>query len=131
MRTKTILLVEPEEEVCRAIKALVESLGYEVVAVGDVDAAVEVFPYVEADLVITAHPLPTAEGVDFASEVKRLAPHTQVIGILRRGLREVARDALTYGCDDIVSKPVVAELLSLKLRHLIGSPEGPRPIAEH
>ena len=97
----------------------------------DVEAAIEVLPYAEPDLVLTAHPLPTpAGGRDFASHVKARTPRTLVIGMIRRGMREVARDALTNGCDDIVSKPADPQILSVKLRHLVGSPDDVWPMAD-
>ena len=131
MARKLILLVEPEENDCRAVKAMVEGWGYEVIAMGDVEAAIEVLPYAAPDLVLTAHPLPTpAGGRDFASHVKARTPRTLVIGMIRRGMREVARDALTNGCDDIVSKPADPQILSVKLRDLIGSPDDVWPMAE-
>lgn len=120
---KVVQLVEPEEHDCRSVKAVLEDLGYEAVAMGDVEAAVEVFPYLLPSLVLTAHPLPTADGTDFAGHVKRQSPGTLVVGMIRRGMREVARDALTHGCDDFLSKPVDAELLATKLHELIGRPE--------
>ena len=132
MARKRVLLVEPEENDCRAVKAMAEGWGYEVVAMGDVEAAIDVLPYAIPDLVLTAHPLPTpAAGLDFASHVKRVAPRTLVVGMIRRGLREVARDALTNGCDDILSKPADPQILSAKLRHLIGSPDDTWPLSGH
>lgn len=131
MARKVVLLVEPTEGDCRAAKAMMEGWGYEVYAMGDVEAAIEVLPYAEPDLVVTAHPLPTpAEGRDFATHVKARAPQVLVIGMVRRGLREVARDALTHGCDDILTKPIEAEILSAKVRHLIGGPDD-EPLIEH
>lgn len=130
MKKKAVQLVEPDERDCRSVKAMLEALGYEVVAMGDVDAAVEVFPYVAADLVLTAHPLPTFHGRDFAAHVKRESPRTLVVGMIRRGMREVTDDALSNGCDDFLSKPVDPELLGIKLRQLIGSPDD-WPHAEH
>jgi CheY-like chemotaxis protein len=132
MARKVILLVEPVENDCRAAKAMMEGWGYEVVAMGEVEAAIEVLPYAEPDLVVTAHPLPTpAEGRDFATHVKTRAPRTLVIGMVRRGLREVARDALTNGCDDILTKPVDPQILSAKVRHLIGGPDDDVRALEH
>ena len=129
MNPKSILLVEPDEPHCRAVKAMVEALGYQVHSVSDAESAVHVFPYAEPDLVLTAYPLITAEGRDFAALVKRASPRTLVVGLIRRGLREAARDALTNGCDDFLSKPADAELLAIKLRLLIGSPDDHWPLA--
>src|SRR5688500_18673431 len=132
MARKRILLVEPTESECRAAKSMLEGWGYEVVAWGEVEAAIEVLPYAEPALVVTAHPLPTpAEGRDFARHAKNRTPRTLVIGMVRRGLREVARDALTNGCDDILTKPIEGEVLSAKVRHLIGGPDDGPAVTEH
>ena len=123
MKKKVIHLVEPDEGDFRVLRSALEGLGYEVVAMADPEAALEAFPSLAPDLVLTAYPLPTATGEDFAYQTKRISPVTPVIGIIRRGMREVARDAITYGCDDFVTKPVDAQLLADKVRRLLASPQ--------
>lgn len=125
---KSILLVEPDERACRAVKAMVQALGYHVHSIADAESAVHVFPYTQANVVLTAYPLLTPNGGDFAAFVKRSSPRTLVVGMVGR-LRQAARDALTNGCDDFISKPVDPELLGIKLRQLIGSPDDNWPLA--
>ena len=127
MKKKVIHLVEPDESDFRALSSVLEGLGYEVVATRDPDAALEAFPSLAPDLVLTAYPLPTALGENFTYQVRRISPATPVVGIIRRGMREVARDALTNGCDDFVTKPVDPQLLEEKLRRLLSRPERPEP----
>lgn len=131
MRAKVVMLVEPDQRECQAAKAALETLGYEVVAMGDVDAAVAVFPYVEANVVLTAHPLRTATGQDFATHAKRTSPKTLVIGLVERSRADAARHALTSGCDDFISKPLAPEILANKVRLLIGASSDFWPPLEH
>ena len=115
------MLVEPNERDCREATALLRGLGYEVIALSDVEAAVAVFPYTRADLVITAHPLPLPDsGRDFATFVKQASPGTTVIGVVARGGIEVVRDALKGTCDQLISKPVTLEVLQPALAELLG-----------
>ena len=129
MKKKVIHLVEPDESDFGVLKAVLDGLGYEVVAMANPEAALEAFPSLAPDLVLAAYPLPTATGEDFVYQVGRISPTTLVIGIVRRGMREVARDALTHGCDDFVTKPVDPQLLEEKLQRLLSRPgkETPMP----
>jgi two-component system cell cycle response regulator DivK len=130
MSRKLVFVVESNDRACREARELVESLGYEVIAVGDVEAALAVFQYSRADVVLTAYPLPLPEKPEreFATFVKREAPRTLLLGMVASV--SDARKSLLAGCDGFLAKPLDPELLEVQLRQMVGAPGG-RPTAEH
>ena len=125
MTPRAVLLVDPEEADSAILSAILEGLGYRVIAVADPAAALPSLKNADVAAILTSYPFPDAAGDDFAATARRLAPDIPIIGVIRRGMREVARDAMTNCCDEFLSKPVDAELLGRKLRQLVGSPESP------
>ena len=107
------------------MRGLLEELGYRVTACADSRSALVVLATTPHSLVLTAYPLPTSTGDDFVAAVAAIAPRTPIMGIIRRGMREVARDALTNGCREFVSKPVDPELLARLVEGLVRKDTGP------
>ena len=132
MSRKTVLLVDPDERDRKATEAIVTALGYDVSAHATVESAAEELRESVPALVLTAHPLPMDSGDNFAHYVAEQQPDLCVVGMIRRGMREVARDVLTHGCHDFLSKPMEPDLLGKKLRELIGgASDDPWPLVDH
>ena len=127
MTPRAVLLVDPEEADSDHLTAILEALGYRVIAVADPAAALPSLGDASIAAILTSYPFPDAAGDDFATTARRVAPAIPIIGVIRRGMREVARDAMTNCCDEFLSKPVDAELLGRKLGQLIGPADGPAP----
>lgn len=120
MPRKLVFVAESNDRDCRAARDVVEKLGYEVIALPDVEAAVAVFPYSRADLVLTAFPLPLADDParEFASFVKREAPRTLMLGMVSQIAD--ARKAMLAACDGFLAKPLDPEVVRIQLIQLIG-----------
>lgn len=131
MSRKTVLLVDPDDRDRNATEAIVSALGYDVSAHATVESAAAELRARVPTLVLTAHPLPMESGDNFAHYVGVQQPELCVVGMIRRGMREVARDVLTHGCKDFLSKPMEPELLGRKLRELIGgATDEPEPVVD-
>ena len=120
MPRKLVFVAESDDRECRTTRALVEELGYEVIALPDVEAAVAVFPYSRADLVLTSFPLPLPgePEQEFATHVKRAAPRTLMLAMVRQTAD--ARKAMLAGCDGFLAKPLDPALLKVQLLQMIG-----------
>lgn len=120
MPRKLVFVVETNDRDCRATKDLVEEVGYEVIAVRDIEEALAVFPYARADLVLIAFPMrmPDDPEREFASHLKRSFPRTLMLGIVGRAAD--ARGALLSGCDGFLARPLDPEILKVQLRQMIG-----------
>lgn len=120
MPRKLVFVAEAEDRDCRSTKNLIEELGYEVIALADVEAAIAVFPYSRADLVLTAFPLPLPDQPEreFAAHVRREAPRTLILGIVGRVAD--ARKAMLAGCDGFLARPLDPEVVRVQLAQMIG-----------
>lgn len=125
-----ILLVESDEQDRALIQGLLGELGYDAVACADPGSALAAMRDALPALVLTAYPLPTSTGGDFVAAIRQRSPDLCIVGMVRRGMREVARDALTHGCKEFVSKPIDPELLARLLASLLTPGAAPRIGAE-
>ncbi len=120
MARKLVFLAESNENDCRQGKQLIESLGYEVIAAGDVEAALAAFQYARADLVLTAYPLPLPDEPDrhFVTHVRRESPRTLLLGLVTQ--TSDARKAMLAGCDGFLAKPLDPDVVRVQLLQMIG-----------
>jgi two-component system NtrC family response regulator len=91
--------------------------GYEVMTVGDRQAAVEQIrtyqpPVVTLDLGLPPDPDGASEGLATLQEILQASPHTKVIVVTGNVDRENALRAVGMGAYDFFNKPINAELLS-------------------
>ena len=122
MPRKLVFVAESNDRDCRTTKELVEELGYEVIALADVEAASAVFPYSGADLVLTAFPLrdPDDEEREFARHVRRVAPRMLLLAMVTQ--TSDARKAMLAGCDGFLAKPLDPAMVKVQLLQMIGPP---------
>lgn len=120
MARKLVFIAESNERDCRRAKELIEELGYEVIAVPDVEAALAVFPYSRADLVLAAYPLALPEEPErhFVSYVRRESPRRMLLGLVAH--TSDARKAMLAGCDGFLAKPLDPEVVRVQLLQMIG-----------
>jgi signal transduction histidine kinase len=74
-----ILVVDDDDDVRLAAAAIIEELGYSVVAVDRAPEALDVIREQGFDLVITDVMMPVMNGVELAREVKRLRPEVPIL----------------------------------------------------
>jgi PAS domain S-box-containing protein len=79
--TETILLVEDEYLILKAIRRLLKSYGYSIYVAADGEEALEVFARHrdEIDLVLSDVGLPKMSGIDVFKKLKEMDPHIKVV----------------------------------------------------
>ncbi len=114
--------------------------GYEVVAEGDAERAVEALARESFDLVLTDLKLPAASGLEVVSASRRAQSTTPVVVLTAFGTVETAVEAMKLGACDFLEKPVeVGDLLDLVAALVDGSggefefesPRGTRIVGGH
>lgn len=114
----TILVVDDEEQILRALRRALIARGYEVVTAADGEAALVEAEASMPDLVVLDLNLP---GIDGLEVCRRLRSWTQV-PILVLSVREDERgkvQALDLGADDYLTKPFGVEELLARVRALL------------
>lgn len=128
-----ILVVEDHLENRQLLIDLLMPLGYEVRAVEDGQAAVNLWQTWDPHLIWMDIHLPNMDGLKATRQIKHLAnaenhiPPT-IIALTASAFEQTRCQALESGCDDFVSKPyVLTDLLEIMTRYLKAQPSREEP----
>jgi DNA-binding NtrC family response regulator len=114
MSAATILLVEDERTLARAMKAFLAEYGYETEVATDVEQALGLLSRVNPDVVFTDVRLPgTLTGIDLLRRIREIDPSIPVVVMTAFGTIEGAVEAVKLGAFDYLKKPVDLEELRL------------------
>ncbi len=102
----TILTIEDDQLVRKAMVAYLKSLNYTVFQAGDGAEGLEIFHRAHPDLVITDLRLPKIDGMEVLSVIRKASPETPVIIASGMGTLGDAIRALQLGARDYVTKPI-------------------------
>ena len=108
LSSSTVLVVDDEEAIRNYLSSVLRFEGYDCRTFGESSAALEYVSSTEhhADLMLTDIKMPGMTGIELLRSVKQIKPGMPVI--LVSGLYELALaiEALEYGADDYLKKPV-------------------------
>jgi len=105
--TKTILVVDDDPENVRNYSEILVDMDYQVIARGEVDAAlVLIHGNAALDLVITDYRMPGKSGLDFIVALRKLRPSLPVIMITAYGNIETYLNSISLGAFEYVNKPI-------------------------
>lgn len=102
----TILTVEDDQLVRKAIAAYLQRLGYLVLQATDGEEGLKIFRRAHPDLVLTDLRLPILDGMELLSTIQNESPETPVIIVSGMGTLDDAIKALKLGARDYVTKPI-------------------------
>jgi CheY-like chemotaxis protein len=106
-----VLVVDDELSVRVLVSLLLESAGYEPVAVPSVDRALARLDEHGADLVVTDLVMPGLGGLDLLAALRRRASRIPVIAMTGSDDERLIGDAFELGAATVIRKPFSAELL--------------------
>ncbi len=113
MTNSTVLIVDDERTLARAIKAFLGEHGYEAEVAADAEQALELFKSLHPDLVFADVRLPGMSGIDLLRRIRELDAAIPFIIMTAHGSIEGAVEAVKLGAFDYVKKPVDLEELKL------------------
>jgi PAS domain S-box-containing protein len=115
-----ILLVEDEDGVREGLAALLETLGYDVVAVARGEEALALAPSLSPDLLLSDVSLPGISGPALAQRLRERWPHLRVTlmtGYIDNRTRDIAREESWF----VLQKPFEFEQLQKQLSEILGT----------
>ncbi|HXE71424.1 MAG TPA: PAS domain S-box protein [Candidatus Nitrosotenuis sp.] len=123
--SETVLVVEDEDRVRELVCRALQRFGYQVLAAGDAEEALERSCGHAGDihLLLTDVVLPRTSGYELALRLRQLRPGLRVLftsGYPESAAR--ARASVEKGAD-FIAKPLGAEALARKVREVLDSPE--------
>ena len=101
----TILVVDDEPELCRALSKLLTRNGYEVLTAGNGEDALKILRQQTVHLVLSDLQMPRMGGLDLLKAAQVIAPDVEFVIITGHGTIETAVDAMKTGAYDFVEKP--------------------------
>src|SRR3954453_129004 len=109
----TVLIVDDERTLARAVKAFLAEAGYEAEVASDEEQAIELLPKLRPDVVFADVRLPGMSGMHLLRRIRDLDPAIPVIIMTAYGTIEGAVEAVKLGAFDYMKKPVDLEELKL------------------
>jgi two-component system response regulator AtoC len=109
----TVLIVDDERTLARAVKAFLLESGYEAEIAPDAEQAVGLLETLRPDVVFTDVRLPGMHGIDLLRKIREFDPSIPVIIMTAYGTIEGAVEAVKLGAFDYLKKPVDLEELKL------------------
>jgi two-component system response regulator AtoC len=109
----TVLIVDDERTLARAVKAFLTESGYEAEVASDAEQALSLLESLRPDVVFTDVRLPGMSGIDLLRRIREFDPAVAVIVMTAFGTIEGAVEAVKLGAFDYVKKPLDLEELKL------------------
>lgn len=131
MTTSTILVVDDEEAIAEAVRARLQSEGYEVVVAHDGPRAIELARETTPDLVVLDLMLPGMDGLEVCKEIQARA-WVPVLMLTARTEEADKVAGFAVGADDYLTKPFSLRELAMRVRAILRRVERVRtqPAAE-
>jgi two-component system, NtrC family, response regulator AtoC len=109
----TVLVVDDERTLARAIKAFLTESGYEAEVAGDAEQALRLLETMRPDVIFCDVRLPGMDGIELLRRIREFDPAIPVIIMTAHGTIEGAVEAVKLGAFDYLKKPVDLEELKL------------------
>jgi two-component system, NtrC family, response regulator AtoC len=109
----TVLIVDDERTLARAVKAFLLESGYEAEIATDAEEAVGLLETLRPDVVFSDVRLPGMDGIELLRRIREFDPSVPVIIMTAYGTIEGAVEAVKLGAFDYLKKPVDLEELKL------------------
>jgi DNA-binding NtrC family response regulator len=113
MSGSTVLIVDDERTLARAIKAFLTESGYEAEVAGDAEQALRLLETMRPDVVFSDVRLPGMNGIDLLRKIREFDAAIPVVIMTAHGTIEGAVEAVKLGAFDYLKKPVDLEELKL------------------
>ncbi|HEX7335653.1 MAG TPA: sigma-54 dependent transcriptional regulator [Gemmatimonadales bacterium] len=113
MSGSTVLIVDDERTLARAVKAFLSEAGYEAEVAGDAEKALELVESLRPDVIFADVRLPGMSGIELLKKIREFDPAIPVIIMTAHGTIEGAVEAVKLGAFDYMKKPVDLEELKL------------------
>ena len=111
------LIVEDDEDQRVLLTRVLESRGHEVLACEDAESGLKAFQSTVFPLVILDIKLPGMSGMELCRRMRLVPDADRTVILFATGVsgREALEEALQAGADDYITKPLMSELLHVRL----------------
>ena len=114
-----ILLVEDEQNLAEVLSSYLEMQDYEVVLANNGEQGLKAFEADNFDLCILDVMMPVKDGFTLAKEIRALDPHTPIIFLTAKSMKEDVIKGFKMGADDYITKPFASEELLYRIQAVL------------
>ena len=119
--SETLLIVDDEQYILEACKAMLKDLGYTVITARSGEEAVDIYgkQCEGISLVILDMIMPGMDGHETYQLLKKVNPEVKVLVSSGYSMDDLATEMLSMGCDEFIQKPFDMYQVSKKIRRLL------------
>jgi len=121
MHRTTILIVDDEKDICRALNIILSKEGYVVTEAYNGEQAVELIGKQAFDLIMTDIKMEKLDGFGVLREAQRISAETSVIMMTAFASVGSAVEAMRAGAVDYITKPFINDDIRLTVKRIIES----------
>ena len=121
-----VMVVDDEPRICQIFERVLGEEGYRVVTAASGEQALALAAEARPDLIVLDIVMPGMDGVATLRELRKRGHRAAVIMLTAQGTVETAREAMTLGAWDYVTKPFNLEFLKRVLREGLRASQEPR-----
>ena len=114
-----ILVVDDEASQRELVSGYLKKQGYQVLAAGGGEQALEIFRREPMELILTDQRMPDLSGLELLKAVRSINPEIQVIVMTAYGNVETAVEAMRDGAADYLTKPLNLDELRQKIQRIV------------
>lgn len=129
--SSTIIVIEDDETLADNIREFLERQGYEAIACGTAESALDMIRSIEPDLVLSDYNLPGMSGTDLVTRVSEIDPQIKAVMMTGDDRVQTAVDAMKAGAFDYLTKPIALAELKLVVERALGTRRMETTLAFH
>lgn len=116
MNAWNILVVDDDPAICQLFSELLRALGYRVATETSADRARELLESTVFDAVLLDLVMPGVGGLELLREIRAAQPILPILIVTGYGNFDAAVEAMRLGASDLITKPIDAAMLDLRIR---------------
>jgi DNA-binding NtrC family response regulator len=121
MQKASILVVDDEKDICKALNFILSKEGYAVKEAYNGELAIDLIKQENFDIVITDIKMEKMDGFAVLRETQKISPVTAVIMMTSFGSVGSAVEAMKAGATDYITKPFINDEIRLTVKRIIGN----------
>ncbi len=121
MQKASILVVDDEKDICKALNFILSKEGYAVKEAYNGELAIDLIKQENFDIVMTDIKMEKKDGFEVLRETQKISPVTAVIMMTSFGSVGSAVEAMKAGATDYITKPFINEEIRLTVKRILGN----------
>ncbi len=117
---RKMLIVDDEMEICEFLKSFFEDRDFKVATGHSGEEAIEKAASFQPDVILLDIQMPGMDGLKALKKIKENHPKMKVIMVTAVETEDKIEEAMRYGADNYITKPLSLEYLEKDVRDKIG-----------